>query len=119
MTNFDRNASAGRITKVSERDGSAAFEIIPGDAPKQEASPLQAFSIVATINERPRAHHLSTWLLGIIIFLAFGLASVAIVALPAMAISVSQLIAVAFSFALVAGGLLFTVWRFERGASRR
>jgi hypothetical protein len=59
------------------------------------------------------AHHLIYWLLGALIVLAFGLIDAVAVALPAMALSVSQLFAGAMAFALIAGGLLYTVWRLE------
>lgn len=58
-------------------------------------------------------HRLSTWLLAATLLLAFLLADTAIVALPAMLITPVQLIACALAFVLIAGGLLFTVWRLE------
>jgi hypothetical protein len=76
-------------------------------------SPLPAFSVAETINKKQRKHYLGFWLLGVIIAVAFGLVDLAMVAVPAMAISVSQLLAVAISFLLIAGGLLVTVWRLE------
>jgi hypothetical protein len=56
---------------------------------------------------------LSYWLLAITIVMAFGLVDIAVVALPAMAISLLQVFALAIAFVLMAGGLLFTVWQFE------
>jgi hypothetical protein len=60
-----------------------------------------------------QTHHLSYWLLGIVLLIAFGLVDAAVVALPATAVTVSQLLAGAIAFVLIAGGLLFTVWRLE------
>jgi hypothetical protein len=36
------------------------------------------------------AHHLGYWLLGIVLLIAFGLVDAAVVAVPAMAITISQ-----------------------------
>jgi hypothetical protein len=58
-------------------------------------------------------HHLSYWLLAITIVMAFGLVDIAVVALPAMAISLLQVFALAIAFVLMSGGLIFTVWQFE------
>jgi len=45
--------------------------------------------------------------------MAFGLVDIAVVALPAMAISLLQVFALAIAFVLMSGGLIFTVWQFE------
>ena len=58
-------------------------------------------------------HHLAYWILAVTVLLAFVLADAAAVAVPAMAITASHLLAGAFAFALIAGGLLFTIWRLE------
>ncbi|MES1260581.1 MAG: hypothetical protein ABUS49_02510 [Acidobacteriota bacterium] len=58
-------------------------------------------------------HHLAYWILGVVVLLAFTLWDTAVVALPAMALSVGQLLACAAAFLLIAGGVLFTVWRLE------
>jgi hypothetical protein len=60
-----------------------------------------------------QAHNLGYWLLGIIVLIAFGLVDAAVVAVPAMVLTVYQLVAGAIAFVLIAGGLLFTVWRLE------
>ena len=58
-------------------------------------------------------HHLAYWILGIVLLLAFVLWDAAVVALPAMALTVGQLVAFAIAFVLIAGGVLFTVWQLE------
>ena len=58
-------------------------------------------------------HHLAYWLLGVTVLIAFVLGDAAVVAVPAMALTVGQLLAGAFAFALIAGGVLFTIWRLE------
>ena len=58
-------------------------------------------------------HHLTYWLLGITILLAFGLVDIAAIGLAATAVSDGQLLAVAIAFLLIAGGALYTVWRLE------
>ena len=60
-----------------------------------------------------RNHHLTFWLLGIVIVLALGFADIAAIALAATAVSGGQLVALALAFVLIAGGALFTVWRLE------
>jgi hypothetical protein len=55
------------------------------------------------------------WLLGIVLLLAFSLADLATIGFASRAVSGNILTAVAFSFALVASGSLFTAWRFGNG----
>jgi hypothetical protein len=60
-----------------------------------------------------RSHHLTYWLLGVTIVLAFGFGDIAAIALAAAAVSSGLLAALSVAFMLIAGGALFTVWRFE------
>jgi hypothetical protein len=76
-------------------------------------SPPSAFSIAISVNNRRSKHYFGFWLLGVLTLIACGLGDAAMVAVAAGAISASQLFAVGFSFLLTAGGLLFTLWRFE------
>lgn len=62
---------------------------------------------------RRKTHHLAYWMLGITTLLAFALADAAAVALPATLLTAGQMLAVGFAFLLIAGGLLFTIWRLE------
>jgi hypothetical protein len=52
------------------------------------------------------------WLLGVILLLAFSLADLATIGFASGTVGGDTLTAVVFSFALVAGGSLFTAWRF-------
>ncbi len=60
-----------------------------------------------------KKHQLAYWLFGVILLLTFALADAAAVALPAAALTINQLFAGAIAFGLIAGGVLFTVWRLE------
>lgn len=60
-----------------------------------------------------KKHQLAWWLLAAVFLLAVVLGDAAVVALPAMALTAGQLFAGAAAFALIAGGVLFTVWRLE------
>ena len=61
----------------------------------------------------PGNHHLAYWLTGIAALLAFALADVAAVALPAMVLSSGEVVAGALAFILIALGVLVTVWQLE------
>lgn len=58
-------------------------------------------------------HFLSFWILAVCALIGFGLVDLGIIAFADMAVSLSQIAAVVFAFALISGGALFTVWRFE------
>jgi hypothetical protein len=52
------------------------------------------------------------WMLGVVLLLAFSLADLGTSGFASDSAGAGQLAAIAFSFALVAGGSLFTTWRF-------
>lgn len=58
-------------------------------------------------------HHLVYWLLAVTVLLAFALADIAIVAVPAMLLTPLQVVVGAIAFGLVAVGALVTVWQLE------
>jgi len=58
--------------------------------------------------------HLLCWIAGALLLTGFGLGDAAIIASCSALVTFGQLIAFAFSFALIALGLLFTVWQIRR-----
>ena len=71
------------------------------------------------IGSTKSVHHLSYCLLGITVLLAFAMLDLAAVAIPAMAVSLPQALAVAAAFILISGGGVFTVWNMEAAAAPR
>jgi hypothetical protein len=60
--------------------------------------------------------HLLSWIAGVLLLIGFGLVDAAIIASCASLLAFGQLIACAFSFALIGSGLLFTVWQMRRSS---
>jgi hypothetical protein len=69
-------------------------------------------SLTLNLRASDTPHREFFWLLGVILLLAFSLADLATIGFASKAVGGDILTAVVFSFALVAGGSLFTAWRF-------
>jgi hypothetical protein len=74
--------------------------------------PIFKESALAWTTPHGTPHREFFWLLGVILLLAFSLADLATIGFASKAVGGDILTAVVFSFALIAGGSLFTAWRF-------